>query len=89
MRTISTKRNYKLHIKSIQEGKILDDLVVNCKVIDVLYSTEAIRIKVHAENGMECELFHIKRGKTDWLKKKFFSHIVKCGGSNLVQYCIY
>lgn len=89
MRTISTKRVYKLHIKSIQEGKILDDLVVNCKVVDVLYSTKAIRIKVKTENNMELELFHIKRGKADWLKKKFFSHIVKCGGSNLVQYCIY
>ena len=89
MRCISTKRTYKLHIKSIQDSKILDDLVVNCKIVDVLYSTKAVRIKVRAENNMELELFHIKRGKTDWLKKKFFSHIVKCGGSNLVQYCIY
>lgn len=89
MRKLSYTRKYNLHIKSIQDGKILDDIVVKCHITDVLYSTDAIRIKVLADNGISLELFHLKRGKMDWLKKKFFSHIVKCGGSNLVQYCIY
>lgn len=91
MRNISLRRTYKLHIKSIQSGKILDDIVIPCKILKINNSTKEISIVVRANNGIEVELYHVPKKKDVlWFKRdKLFSHIIFCGSQNVVQYCVY
>lgn len=91
MRNISLKRTYKLHIKSIQSGKILDDIVIPCKIININNTTKEISITVRTSTGIEVELYHIPHKKDLlWFKRdKLFSHIVFCGSQNVIQYCVY
>ena len=91
MRTLSLKRTYKLHIKSIQSGRILDDLVIPCRIIKINRTTKEISILVRASNGIEVELFHVPKKKDVlWLKRdKLFSHILLCGSQNVIQYVVY
>lgn len=91
MKTLSLKRTYKLHIKSIQSGQILDDLVIPCKITKINRTTKEISIIVKANNGIEVELYHVPKKKDIlWFKRdKLFSHIIFCGSQNVVQYCVY
>lgn len=92
MRNIKINKICKMHIKSIQEGKILQDVVIPVTIKRINNISNAIEIEVWDENKVSYSLIHTQKEKgiLSLLKKdKFFSCITNCGNDNYIQFCIY
>lgn len=92
MRNIKLGKQVKMHIKSIDNGKILQDLVINVKITNIENTSKDIKITVQDEHGISYDLYHTQkdRGLLSLLRSnKFFSYISKCGSATYVQNCIY
>lgn len=92
MRNIKIGKQCKMHIKSIDNGRILQDLVINVKITNIENTARDIKITVQDEHGISYSLYHTQkdRGLLVLLKtNKFFSYISKCGSAIYVQNCIY
>ena len=92
MRNIKINKICKMHIKSIQEGKILQDIVIPVTIKRINNISNAIEIEVWDKNQVSYSLVHVQKEKgiLALLKSdKFFSHITNCGHENYIQFCIY
>ena len=92
MRNIKIGKQCKMHIKSIDNGRILQDLVINVKITNIENTSRDIKLTVQDEHGISYDLYHTQRerGLLSLLRRdKFFSYISKCGSAIYVQNCIY
>lgn len=90
MRNIKLNKKVNMHVKSIQDGKILQDVVIPVIIKRINSISDAIEIEVWDKNNVSYSLVHVQRKKDLplWKSKKFFSYITNCGNGNYIQFYI-
>lgn len=92
MKRIKLNKVCRMHIKSIQNGQILQDIVIPVTIKRINNISNAIEIEVWDKNQVSYSLIHTQREKgilSLLQRDKFFSHITHCGHDNYIQFCIY